>query len=151
MSACRHLPGSYLGFSLRFLLLFLHLFFHTQTHGISTESHQKTRKGSPLPNWSHRGHQNCSAVPIQVNLSSSKKSLDVQAFGDTACHVLRPANHPAERLHLTNAFHLCLGILFLVHLPKHLLWSMVPGSTLDFPNCTAAFPTSVVELLTIVE
>ena len=65
--------------------------------------------------------------------------------------LLRPAQPPAEKLHRTDTSHLWLCVLFLVLLPKHLLSRLISSSSLDHPNCTAALPLFVVELLIIVE
>ena len=61
--------------------------------------------------------------------------------------LLRPANHPAGRLHRTNTSHLCLGTLFLALLPRTPPLA-IPGSPFGFPNCR---PTNVrFDLLTTV-
>ena len=109
-----------------------------------------SQKVSPIENQSHQGHQNCPVIPIQVLCLPSRKAWVSKSSKILFAMLPHPANHPAEKHHQTNTFHLCLGVLFLALLSKPPLSSMIRGSSLGFPNFTATFPMSVVDLLTVV-
>ena len=121
------------------------------THGIS-ENHQKTPNRSPLPNQFQQGHQNCSIVPIQVVIFQQEKLGCPRVRRHClpcASSVLRATlqGHSIEPVRSTFAW-----VSFsLSSFPNTSFSSMIPGSSLGFPNCTATFPMAVVEPLTIEE